>query len=99
MSDDPTVAGTAYEALNKINAHEQLCTERYNNINMSLGDVKTGLKWLGGMMLSVLLAILGWSLMQQVNTVNRNQDAVNRQMLDMRRDYPAHPEPQGPVAG
>lgn len=89
MSDEPSIAAVAYEALNKINAHEQICTERYNNINTSLGDVKTGLKWLGGMMLSVLLAVLGWSLAQQVTSMNRNQETVSRQLHDIKRDYPS----------
>lgn len=100
MSDEYTqIAAAAYDALNKINTHEQICTERYTTINATLNDLKTGLKWLGGMMLAVLIAVLGWSLNQQVTVVNANQQAVNRQLLDMKRDYPANPAPQNRPVG
>lgn len=87
MSEE-TVAGVAYEARNraeaahdKMDAHERLCAERYQNINNSMSDLKTGLKWLAGLLLSVLIAVSGWSLTQQATSVTQKQDALTQQLL------------------
>lgn len=88
MSDD--IAGVAYEARNraeaahdKIDGHERLCAERYQNINKSMDDLKTGLKWLTALLLSVLIAVSGWSLTQQVSSVNQKQELINQQLMRM----------------
>lgn len=88
MSDE--IASVAYEARNradaahdKMDSHERLCAERYMNINKSIDDLKTGLKWLAGLLLSVLIAVSGWSLTQQVSTVNQKQELFNQQLVRM----------------
>lgn len=51
-----TVAG----AYAKIDSHEELCAERYNRINETLHDLKSGAKWIIGL----LVALLGWLAIQ-----------------------------------
>lgn len=76
MSED--IATVAYDARNKANAahdkmeaHERLCAERYLNINNSITDLKTIIKWTCTLMISLIIGALGWSLTQQVDTVNQ----------------------------
>jgi len=51
-----TVAG----AYAKMNAHEDLCAERYDRINETLHDLKSGAKWIIGL----LIALMGWLAIQ-----------------------------------
>lgn len=56
MTEKQTVAG----AYAKMESHEDLCAERYARINETLGDLKSGAKWIIGL----LLALLGWFAVQ-----------------------------------
>ena len=51
-----TVAG----AYAKMEAHEELCAERYARIHDSIGDLKAGAKWIIGL----LVVMLGWFAVQ-----------------------------------
>lgn len=58
-----TVAG----AYDRIAAHEDLCAERYRAIHETMGDVKADLKWIARGIVSVLVALAGWALVQLWN--------------------------------
>lgn len=63
MSERKTLAG-AYEkagdALQKIDSHEQVCAERYQNINDSLGDVKAAVKSHQKIAWGIVISLLAW---------------------------------------
>jgi hypothetical protein len=65
----------ATAADNKINAHEDLCAERYKNINDSLSLIMKFIGWGGAAMAGLVLSLLAWSLNEQVKT-NRNDIQV-----------------------
>jgi hypothetical protein len=58
MSDRQTVSG----AYAKIEAHEDLCAVRYDNINSSIADLKLGLKWVIGLLVGLLVSVSGYAL-------------------------------------
>ena len=74
----------AREADNKINAHEDLCAERYKNINESLSRIMKLIGWGGSFLAVLIVGLLGWSLNNQVEA---NKDAI--QVLTSR----GNPEP------
>jgi len=62
-----TPSAVAYEALNlskqntqKIDAHEDLCAERYGHINSSIGEIKSILKWAGTTGFLIIIGLLGF---------------------------------------
>jgi predicted negative regulator of RcsB-dependent stress response len=63
MNERQSVAG-AYQ---KIESHEELCVERYDRINEKLGELTDGAKTQNRLMVSVLLALLGWMALQLWN--------------------------------
>lgn len=60
MTERQTVAG----AYAKIEAHEDLCAERYRNIHEAIADMKSLLRWVLGGVASVVIAITGWLAVQ-----------------------------------
>jgi len=56
----------ARQALNEIESHEDLCAERYGNINDTLRTIKSILGWAGGTIFMMLIGVLGWLISQQV---------------------------------
>lgn len=56
MSDKRTIAG-AYQ---KIEAHEELCAERYRNINASISDLKGLLKWALAFVATTCVGVIGY---------------------------------------
>lgn len=63
MSEPKTVAG----AYAKIEAHEDLCAERYSRINTTLGELKDGQKAHSKAAWGIVLALLGWMAVQLWN--------------------------------
>lgn len=51
-------------AFAKIEAHEDLCAERYTNIQSAIAEMRGWLRWIFTGVVSLLLAMLGWSLFQ-----------------------------------
>jgi hypothetical protein len=61
VTEKKTVAG-AYQ---KIEAHEDLCAERYRNIHETLGELKDGMKWAIRLIVGTALGAAAF-LLQQV---------------------------------
>jgi hypothetical protein len=60
MADRPTAAG----AYAKIEAHEDLCAERYGNIHTTLSELKEGQKGHGRAAWGIALALVAWMAAQ-----------------------------------
>jgi hypothetical protein len=56
MSERKTVQG----AYDKIEAHEDLCAERYKNIHESISDLKDGVKWVIRLGVVTMLSLIGY---------------------------------------
>lgn len=56
MVERRTVEG----AYDKLEAHEDLCAERYRAIHETLGDMKSDAKTQNRLIVGVLLALVGW---------------------------------------
>lgn len=54
----------AREADNKINAHEDLCFERYKHINDSLSRIMKILGWGGTTLATLIIGVLGWAMLE-----------------------------------
>lgn len=74
MSDRQTVAG-AYQ---KIEGHEELCAERYKNINDTLGELKDGQKSHGRAAWGIALALVAWMAAQLWGGIDKRQDRLEQ---------------------
>lgn len=64
MSDlRQTVAG----AFAEIEKHEAVCAERYGNIQTVIGDMRSELRWITRGVISLLVAVAAWALIQVWN--------------------------------
>lgn len=73
----------AQQALNRaesahqlLAAHELLCAERYGNINDKLNTIVRVLAWAGGTLFMLILAVLGWSMSQQISAAAVEQESL-----------------------
>lgn len=78
-----TVAG-AYQ---KIEAHEDLCAERYRAIHGAIADLKLGARWIIGLLATVAVSLIGW-LGVQVYDLNREAATVRPQPIPAVRTLP-----------
>lgn len=81
MSDEPSAAATQALTIAKVNeqalrSHEELCAERYNTINLKIDKLEAIVKWIGGLMASAIIAVLGWSVSQQIESAKAQQAAA-----------------------
>lgn len=54
--------------------------ERHSTIQDSIKEVKTMLTWVGGVLISLIISVLGWSLVQQYNANEATQKALQEQV-------------------
>lgn len=70
MSDRQTIGGAYAEARKAgaaLNAHEDLCAERYSNIHETLSELKADGKTQSRLVVGVLLSLLAWMGVQLWN--------------------------------
>lgn len=79
---DQVARDDARTALDNIEGHEQLCAERYLNINETLKTIKSILAWAGTTIFGMLLATLGWLVVQSIDR-NDGDKAVLRAQLEL----------------
>lgn len=68
-------ARTAESAHDRIDGHEDLCTERHGNIIKRLDELADGQKWVQRGMVAVLIMALGWAGSQLWGTVQPSAQA------------------------
>lgn len=83
---DQVARDKAQKALDNIEGHEDLCAERYTNINDTLKTIKSILGWAGAAIFSVMAGTLGWLVAQQIG-----QNDSDKQMLRAQIDLLQHP--------
>ena len=72
MTERKTAAG----AYAKIQAHEDLCAERYHNIHTTLGDIKGEQKTIRNAAWALLMAMIGWLAVQVYDSVKPKAPAA-----------------------
>lgn len=65
--------GGAYQ---KIEAHEELCAERYANIHTTLSDIKGEQKTIRNAAWALLMAMIGWLAVQVYDSVKPKTPAA-----------------------
>ena len=78
----------AEKALNKIEGHEELCAERYGNINTSIADLKKLNQWIISLFVGIMLSMLAWSLSDKAQTLSKRDDVLLREIQELRRATP-----------
>lgn len=96
MSAQQTASAVAYEALNlaksvdqRVNSHEDLCAERYANINKSVADLglatttqiaelKGILKWIGVAAFGIMTSLIGFLAIQLWTANNTKIERLER---------------------
>lgn len=84
----------AQRALDEMSSHENLCAERYGNINSALRTIKNILGWAGSTIFGLLTVTLGWLIVQQVNHNDSDKDLLRAQIeMLQRQSGPVVPSP------
>lgn len=65
----------------KLDEREKLHEERNASLVASVKEIKSILTWVGGTMISMILAVLAWSLIQQYNANDAQQKALQEQIV------------------
>jgi hypothetical protein len=86
----------ALQAQAAINAHEQVCAERYAHIHASISRIEGVMKWVGGVIITLILAVLGWSLTQQYNANEAQKRALEDRIELLQGRQPQTTEPSAP---
>lgn len=63
-SDVAEGARTLAGAYAKIEAHEDLCAERYGNIHTAIADLKRGNRWVISLVVGLVVGLVGWMAVQ-----------------------------------
>lgn len=82
----------------KIDAHEDLCAERYGHINGNVAEIKSILKWAGTTAFGIIVVLLGfllkttWEAKEQASAAASTKiEMLQQQLSDSRRPIPTAP--------
>lgn len=67
----------------KLDEREKLHDERNAAIIQSIKEIKSILTWVGGTMITMILSVLAWSLLQQYNANEAQQRALQEQVYTL----------------
>lgn len=70
----------ADKALTQLVEREKLHDERHNALQSSIEEIKSILVWVGGVLITLILGVLGWSLVQQYNANEAQKLALQAQI-------------------
>lgn len=106
MSADESMAQQALylakQNARDIESHEDICAERYAGIHGAINEIKSTIKWAGTTGFAIIISVLGFLLMNQLNTNDKIRDdsaskveQLQRQ-LDVERAQRANPPVKEP---
>lgn len=103
MSDSVSAVSNRVTIVERdIAAHEDLCAERYGNINTAIREIKSIIKWAGTTGLGIIIALIGFLAVQIYNSNEATKqalatklDSLQQQNADLRaaQPHPAAPAP------
>lgn len=62
---------------------EKLHDERHTALQNSVQELKTMVTWVGGLIISLIIGVLGWSLAQQYNANEAQKKALQDQIVQL----------------
>jgi hypothetical protein len=77
---DPVARARADEAHTKIEAHEDLCAERYSNIHDKLGMIMRVMGWGGATLATVIIAVMGFLAVRLIDASATRVQMLEQQM-------------------
>lgn len=64
----------------RVDGHEELCALRYNNLLNNISRIENILKWAGSLIVTILIAVLGWLIVAQINNNEEEKKALEKQI-------------------
>jgi len=61
--------------------HVSLTEVKLTNMEKSIGRIESALKWAGGLIVSLLLTVLGWAVIQQINANESQKNELRQQQI------------------
>lgn len=61
--------------------HVDLTEVKLTNMEKSIARIESALKWAGGLIVSLLLTVLGWAVVQQINANESQKNELRQQVL------------------
>lgn len=80
--------GKAERALQAVDSHEDICAERYRNINEKIGTIFKLLAWGGTTALMLILGLLGFLAKTQFDSMKARDDTTQQIAEILRRQSP-----------
>lgn len=65
---------------------EKLHDERHAILQKDITDLSSTVKWIGGVLITLILSVLGWSLGQQYNANEAQKKALSDQIYELRQN-------------
>ncbi|MGN6819309.1 MAG: hypothetical protein ACTHJR_11635 [Sphingomonas sp.] len=75
----------ARDANAALERHEAECAQRYQRLDEGLDRVEGIIKWAGGLIVTLIISVLGWALVQQWNA-NEAQKRDLQQKIEMMQE-------------
>jgi hypothetical protein len=61
--------------------HVSLTEVKLTNMEKSISRIESALKWAGGLIVSLLLTVLGWAVIQQINANESQKNELRQQQI------------------
>lgn len=102
------------ETRHMLNNHIMVTKLEMKNLGDAVGRLESAIKWAGGLVVSLILGVLGWAVLQQINT-NETQKREMQQQINLLKEQeaarnesreaimsrlpPSAPQPAAPASG
>ncbi|PAL23552.1 hypothetical protein [Sphingopyxis sp. GW247-27LB] len=84
MPVDQFARDAARKAQSDIESHEEICAERYKNINTNISDLKTEIRRGGSIALTIIIALLAWFAVNYISEFKDNMQ-LRRAMVEQQQ--------------
>lgn len=82
---DPVARARADEAHTKIEAHEDLCAERYSNIHDKLGMIMKVMGWGGATLAITIISVMGFLAVRLIDANDSRLEQIEHQQVGAAR--------------
>lgn len=79
---DQVARDSARDAVHAVNNLAQTTGIQIRNVETKIDRLESGLKWAGGLIVSLVLTVLGWAVVQQINA-NEAQKKEMAQQIEL----------------
>jgi hypothetical protein len=64
-----------------LNTHVSLTEVKLTNLETSIARIESAMKWAGGLIITLLISVLGWAVVQQINANEAQNRELRQQMI------------------